>query len=63
MLPFPPPSRLGFLGGIQDLFHEWVIEKNYEFECMQIVEDTAYIVLGRRVSRGELALVERLMKT
>eukprot|EP00903_Cladosiphon_okamuranus_P019876 g18269.t1 len=48
---------------IQDLFHEWVIEKNYEFECMQIVEDTAYIVLGRRVSRGELALVERLMKT
>eukprot|EP00904_Undaria_pinnatifida_P006272 jgi/Undpi1/2775/HiC_scaffold_14.g06152.m1 len=48
---------------IQDLFHEWVIEKNYEFECMQIVADTAYIVLGRRVSRGELALVERLMKT
>ncbi|CAN0378545.1 unnamed protein product [Pylaiella littoralis] len=48
---------------IQDLFHEWVIEKNYEFECMQIVGDTAYIVLGRRVSRGELALVERLMKT
>lgn len=47
----------------QDLFHEWVIEKNYEFECMQIVGDTAYIVLGRRVSRGELALVERLMKT
>ncbi|CAN0374273.1 unnamed protein product [Ectocarpus fasciculatus] len=46
-----------------DLFHEWVIEKNYEFECMQIVGDTAYIVLGRRVSRGELALVERLMKT
>ncbi|CAN0093241.1 unnamed protein product [Ectocarpus sp. 12 AP-2014] len=50
-------------GQIQDLFHEWVIEKNYEFECMQIVGDTAYIVLGRRVSRGELALVERLMKT
>lgn len=47
----------------QDVFHEWVIEKNYEFECMQIVENTAYIVLGRRVSRGELALVERLMKT
>lgn len=45
------------------MFHEWVIEKNYEFECMQIVENTAYIVLGRRVSRGELALVERLMKT
>ncbi|CAM9552196.1 unnamed protein product, partial [Scytosiphon promiscuus] len=50
-------------GQIQDVFHEWVIEKNYEFECMQIVENTAYIVLGRRVSRGELALVERLMKT
>ncbi|CAN0315345.1 unnamed protein product [Ascophyllum nodosum] len=51
------------IGQIQDLFHEWVIEKNYEFECMQIVGETAYIVLGRRVSRGELALVERLMKT
>ncbi|CAM9562374.1 unnamed protein product, partial [Phaeothamnion confervicola] len=51
------------VGTIQEVFHEWVIGKNYECESMQIAGDTAFFVLGRRVSRGELALVERLMKT
>eukprot|EP00611_Tribonema_gayanum_P020156 TRINITY_DN3623_c0_g1_i1.p5 TRINITY_DN3623_c0_g1~~TRINITY_DN3623_c0_g1_i1.p5 ORF type:complete len:112 (-),score=60.26 TRINITY_DN3623_c0_g1_i1:301-636(-) len=48
---------------VQDVFHEWVIEKNYEFESMQVCDDLCLVVLARRVSRGELALVERLMKT
>mmetsp|Transcript_2270 Transcript_2270/g.3230 ORF Transcript_2270/g.3230 Transcript_2270/m.3230 type:complete len:204 (-) Transcript_2270:112-723(-) len=48
---------------VQLVFHEWVIEKNFEFETIQICGDVCFIVLARRVSRGELALVERLMKT
>ncbi|CAM9323801.1 unnamed protein product [Chrysoparadoxa australica] len=51
------------VGHLQEVFHEWVLEKNYEFESMDISGEMCYIILGRRVSRGELALVERLMKT